>query len=351
MATIETATAEDRRTTSAAAGRRRRDRRRVPVALLVAALVVLAGEVTTRAVASRLDPPLRWQNWETQNKVDRIDALGARGGASVVFVGSSMVNAAIDPDAFGRVAHRDRPAFNAAINGADARLVEPWLLDVVVPRLRPETVVIGVSSRDLNDQASHRQFDLFRTSDAGRWVMHHRALPDRIERAAERWSYLVRYRGDLRRPRRLAGHHDPLREVAHVGSLGQLRALDIYATASYAVTPHFVREARADALHDYSIGGAQLAALRRTVAGLRARGVRVVLLEMPVTADAIALHPRGAADYARFTTRLRGVADATGARLVDLTKTFDSTRLFFDPFHLNGSGRAVFTAAIADRVR
>jgi hypothetical protein len=307
--------------------------------------------MATRAVASRLDPPLRWQNWETQNKADRIDTLAARGGASVVFVGSSMVNAAVDPDAFGRAAHRDRPAFNAAINGADARLVEPWLLDVVVPRLAPETVVIGVSSRDLNDHASHRQFDLFRTSDEGRWAMHHRSPPDRLERAAERWSYLVRYRDDLRRPRRLAGHRDPLRAVADIGVLGQLHALDIYAHADYAVTPHFVREARSDALHDYSIGGEEVAALRRTVTGLRARGVRVVLLEMPVTEDAIALHPHGAADYARFTARLRDVAGVTEAQLVDLTSTFGSTRFFFDPFHLNGSGRAAFTAALADRLR
>lgn len=351
MATVDTATAEARRVTGAAAGRRLRHRRRVPVALVVALLVVLAGEVTTRAVASRLDPPLRWQNWETQNKVDRIDALAARGGASVVFVGSSMVNAAVDPDAFDRVEPRDRPSFNAAINGADARLVEPWLLDVVVPRLRPQTVVIGVSSRDLNDHASHRQFDLFRTSDEGRWVMRHRSLPDRLERAAERWSYLVRYRDDLRRPRRIAGQHDPLREVARIGPLGQLRALDIYAHADYAVTPRFVREARSDALRDYSIGGAQTAALRRTVTGLRARGVRVVLLEMPVTQDAIALHPRGAADYERFTTRLREVAGATGAEIVDLTGAFGSTRFFFDPFHLNGSGRAAFTVALGTRLR
>lgn len=349
MTTIETPTADDVPVTGRVSSRAR-SRRRAPIAVIVALVVLLAGEGATRAIASRLDPPLRWQNWETQNKVDRIDALAARGGASVVFVGSSMVNAAVDPAAFDRAAPRARPAFNAAVNGADARLVEPWLLDVVVPRLRPDVVVIGLSSRDLNDHAAHRQFDLFRASDEGQWVTGRRSIADRLERSAERWSFLVRYRDDLRRPRRLAGHHDPLRDVADVGPLGQLRALDIYEKATYAVTPHFVAEARADALHDYSIGGSQQAALRRTVSQLRARGVRVVLVEMPITADAIALHPRGATDYAAFHARLRGLAAATGVPLVDPGADFASTRWFFDPFHLNGTGRAAFTAALAHQL-
>jgi lysophospholipase L1-like esterase len=327
-----------------------RRRHQFPVALLVAVLVVVAGEGAVRAFASRLDPPLRWQNWEAQNKVARMDDLAARGGASVVFMGSSTVNAAADPLQFARLRPSSRPPFNAALNGADARLDERWLLDVVVPRLRPDVVVLGISSRDLNDNASHRQLRLYLASAAGRRAMGLESLTDRFERRAEELSYLVRYRTTLRRPSQVWRGGDRFRDAARVAPLGQLFALRIYANAPYTITSSFRAVARRDSLHRFAVGGEQTAALRRVVARLRAQGVDVVLVTMPITVDGIALHPEGPQDYERFrTVRDRLVAE-TGVRSLDLTPEFPSTKGFFDPFHLNGAGRARFTEALASRL-
>src|SRR5437879_5105086 len=101
-------------------------------------LAFAAAEIALRLTSSKLRPLTEWRSWEMQHKVAAMDEVAREGGASVVAIGSSMINAAVDPDRLSLQLRRSRPAFNAGLNGAGIRLLELWTLKVVVPTLRPD---------------------------------------------------------------------------------------------------------------------------------------------------------------------------------------------------------------------
>lgn len=326
--------------------------RRLPLSLLIAAAALVVAELGVRAASGSLPQPLRWQDWEAQNKVTAMEALSARGGASVAFVGSSMMNAAIDPVAFASGARLDRPAFDAALNGADVRTLEAWTLGVVVPLLRPRVVVIGLSSRELNDRGRNQQqqYDLFLRSPDGRRAAGEEGPADTVRRWAERASYLIRYRTVLRRPfdGSPGGGSAP---GAEVDAFGTLRGIVRFAAPRYIVGADFRRRTTDQVLNDFSIGGVQSAALARLLNGLERRGITPVVVTMPVSADAIAMHPRGAPDYQRALTALRDFLRARSVHTIDLADAFPGTTLFSDPFHLTARGRQRFTDLVATDAR
>jgi len=88
--------------------------KRTPVPIVVLVVLVLVSELGLRAIAGHLQPPIVWANREVQHKVAAMDALRGSGGASVVFVGSSMTNAAASPQLATRLLKTARPAFNAS---------------------------------------------------------------------------------------------------------------------------------------------------------------------------------------------------------------------------------------------
>jgi hypothetical protein len=213
--------------------------------------------------------------------------------------------------------------------------------------------VIGISSRELNDGgiASAHAFDAVRHSPAGRRVAADRSIRERLYAYAETASALVRYRDALRNPSKLF-REDVQEQRAAVGALGELRALRIFADANYAVTARFRDDVVPRSLENFRLGGETAGALRHLVDTLIAGDIRVVLVEMPITKDAIDFHPKGAADYRSFADALARFAAArprvTFLRAID---SFPATDDYFDPFHLNGRGMTRFTRLLADALR
>jgi hypothetical protein len=231
--------------------------------------------------------------------------------------------------------------------------MERWTMEVVVPRLRPSVVVIGLSSRELNDRGldAADAYDLVVGSRGFRNATGDGTIADRLEDRLAGWSYLVRYRTILREPSRWSGRKGSP-PGARVNELGVLRALRIFDNATYATRPRFLRATAARSLNDFTIGGREIAALGRLVNRLTARGIRVVLLEMPITDDEIKLHPNGAADYARFEAALaRFVAAHPAVRYLDMRARFPGTADFRDPHHLNGRGKGRFTQLLASIIK
>ena len=176
--------------------------RRWRVAVL-AILVVLVGlEAGARALDERLPEPLVWHSFETQRKVEQIDALAAAEGVDVAFVGTSMVNAAVIPSVFEEAAGGDVSAYNAGLSSGIPRLIEQWTLHLVVPRLDPELVVIGVSSLDMTDAGVARTafLDAFLDSDGGRELLDDESPLDRADRWLREHSALWEHRAELRDP-------------------------------------------------------------------------------------------------------------------------------------------------------
>jgi hypothetical protein len=314
------------------------------------ALAVIA-ETTVRVVAPHLATPNLWNNWEATNKVKAMDALGPRGGASVVLVGSSMMNAAGDPAALSRLIGAKRPVFNAALAGMTARLLNFWTLRVVVPRLHPRMVVIGVSSRELNDLAKAGDFEAIRSSFEGRRLTNGLPPTQRVLTLGERYSYTVRYRSLLRTPSQWFTS-EAERPLFQVGPLGQSARSISKLDRPYGVFEQRVRGSeRVPAFNPYAVGGREITALRDLATSLAKADIRVLIVEMPVSPDLAGFHQHGADDYRRFEQAVAATAADEGLPLLNMSPSFPDRTTFVDTQHVNRIGRERFTRLLFDYLR
>lgn len=324
-----------------------RRRLRFPISLLVAFLALGSSELAVRAAADRLREPLLWPNWEVQNKIERMDELSRRGGASVVFIGSSMVNAGADPTLITQLLDLRRPAFNAALNGSHTRSNDLWARELVVPRLSPKVVVVGFNSEAFNEHGLQQKSfyqKLVRSPLGGELGQGN--LLDRVEGWLTSRSYLVRYRFLLRRPRDAVNKAGDRKAAIRIDRLGVLGAMKPFHERAYQPLPD--RQAWDRVFLDYMPGGEQLAALDRLIRDLTERGIKVVIVRMPVTADATALHPHGRADQESFSRVLDEFVSSHRVTYFDAESAIGkSTSLFVDPFHLNTEGSRRFSIELS----
>jgi hypothetical protein len=334
-------------------GARRRIRNAIPLVLV---LVVLA-ELFVRALAPRIEDPLLWPDWEAQNKVAAMDKLASsRGGASVVFVGSSMVNAGVNPDLATKLLGLKRPAFNAALNGSDMRTTAIWTRHVVVPRLHPKIVVVGFNSGELNDhwQTPDSLYTKMLQSPLGRRAAGAGAggVFARIDGWLIDHSYLVRYRSVLRNPWEAAFGQNKAQITQAVDHVGRLNAIVKFQQRPYA--PGLSRQLGIwdTVFRNYRPGGKQFAALDGMVRDLTAQGIKVVLVRMPVTKDVIPLHPKGQADRERFGAVLAAFVASHRVTFLNAEATIGgSTSLFVDPLHLNLDGAKRVTTFVIETLK
>lgn len=314
--------------------------------------MVLLLEAAVRLVAPRLPEPLVWNDREVQNKVARIDALSRRTAASAVFAGSSSMNAAADAELTTNLIGGNAPAFNAALNGSDLRSIGFWLSNVVGPRLHPRVVVVGTTSLEWNDNGI-TQADFYRKlirSDGARELTGRLGRVGRLEAWLEDYSYLARYRTELRRPTHVL-NGDPRDKSAAVDELGTLRAIRAFQTRPYGVPAEFRRRTEQESFHDYAIGGVQQNTLSRLSSALRRMDATLVVVKMPVTSDVFALHPRGKRDYKSYERALERFAESHDVVFVDAASHISDPKFFVDPVHLNAAGTARFTRLLVPTLR
>ena len=331
--------------------------------LLAAALLA---ELAVRRAAPRVCDLLQWRDWECQQKVAAIDALAARGGASIVMIGSSPTNAAFDSHRFTQMNRLERPAFNAALNAASLRTLELWARDVVLPRLRPDVLILGLNSSELSDHnlVGERGYRQFVESRGWRALHPEASIGRRWLLWAEDRSFLVRYRHFFREPggwgmraplrvRLARSMRDPKRlfrksrgRQVEVTPLGMLHALSVFRGVPYGHTERVLGTWKRIVV-DYEVGGHELAALARLADATRDAGVSFVMVLMPVTQDWIDIHPHGREDFDRFRRVLDTFARDHGVPLIDLMPTIPSRDGYADAVHRNDEGRRAFTEMLS----
>jgi hypothetical protein len=128
--------------------------------------------------------------------------LSSEGGVDVVFLGSSMVDVGIDPETFVENSDWAEVAYNAALSSASLGLIEVWANEVVFPLLQPRVVVIGISSRELNDNglAQQQSHDRYMESIGRAEYLGELSIKQGLELAAEDVSALYRLRKLIRVP-------------------------------------------------------------------------------------------------------------------------------------------------------
>lgn len=329
------------------AGRVRRRGAGVP--LVVAVLVLLLAELTVRVAHTHLAVPSAWPSPELQKKYDQIVARESKHQPNdVVLVGDSMMDAAGDPEA---LVADGAPAsiYNASVAGETLPTIAQWTEKVVVPRLHPKVVVVGFSSNELNPASLAPATGIF-AYDHSRAVRAAEGRGDIVDRAdafLRQWSYLYRYRNDLRHP--LGQPAAPVFDPALTASGEDLAFFDQHYLEG---SPLHVRQVIAGtiaALHGFRIGPQNATILADLFMSLRKHGITVVFVIMPVTSDLVGFHPHGAADYHNAVTAFTAIADDTGAQ-VSVPGIWPTTD-FADPVHLNGVGTALFSRYLAPLLR
>lgn len=329
-------------------------RRRILLVAAAAIVVVLLAEAGARGLAPYLTEPQRYGDDATAVKVAQMEARGDA-CTDVVLAGNSMGRDAFDPSAFQAADPGRRRAYNASLDAASPELLERWVTNEAVTRLRPTTVVLTLASLDVNRSgpATRAALDAYEGAEQTR--------PDLIGRlgvAAGSISDLVAYRTALRDPaeleeavERLRAGEPALRPSVEgidrvLGADGQglsRRALQ------YRGEPGAKLFTREQLLKGWSLDEGQVDAAKVLIGDLRAEGIDVVLVVLPVTDDYIAQHPNGVADFDAFLGAADGIARDTGVPLIDLHDAAPVER-FADTHHLNGDGTAWFSAELAARL-
>jgi len=308
--------------------------------IIVIAVLVLT-ELVARVLSGGLPNP-DWNFTQTDRKVGEMEAMAAAGQtADVVLIGNSSVNAAFVTDDL-EARSGLGTFFNAGLDGSSMRQTEDWTLNVVVPLIAPETVVIGLTSRDLNDASSSNAevFDKYLNSRGRARFLGEETTGQQVQRALSGVSALVRISPFLRDPASLVTQYNP-----NGPDTGEF----VLPGEEYNPRPLDVTRTRERALNDYTLGGVELEALTRLVEQLKAQGIEVVVVEMPYVAeDYLDMHPDGVADYEAYRRLVATFTAGNDLPYIDLTDYPWTTNEFYDFLHVNSSGIAIVNAMLAD---
>ncbi len=319
---------------------------RITRAVVIAAVTFLVLEAGVRAIDSALPEINAWREPIVAAKVKQMDALGANGPIDVVLAGSSQMLFAGDP-AMLKSLQVPWNAYNAALWGAPPVVNEHWLTEVVLPRLRPKTVVMGVSPLDFIEPVADAAQTYFKSSAVREdWL-------GGVERRVSKVSALVRHRRDLRSPkavydavvRRMRGQPGPSVPAAGIDASGRLPCCD-----GLTFDPEVVDIATRQLLEQvdrdgWELSDNQLAAFKRTVTTLTARGAEVLVVDMAISSPLMDV--LGKRRYTAYQTLLRREAQTLRVPLLDMAGGLDRTTFFFDYDHVNRAGANVFNTVVA----
>jgi hypothetical protein len=170
----------------------------------VGVVALLLGEAWVRLVSEQLPTVRAGDAAEMVLKAKQIDTLAAQSrDVDVVFFGTSMMDSAVNPDVYMDSSRNTSRVYNAGVVGAPSATQVRWANEIVLDRLHPKTIVLGIHPLDLlltdvlNLNIQPAQADVI----FGRVL---RETEPGIGGDLQRWFYdhseLVRQRGSLRRP-------------------------------------------------------------------------------------------------------------------------------------------------------
>jgi hypothetical protein len=314
----------------------------------------------------------RWRAYSPDDYREKRHLVG-RAAPDLLLVGGSPVSEGLDPSAFDGLVWRgtafERP-FNYGLPGGTT--TEFWHALKNGVRRPPRLLVYGITASDLNDrrQEPHGAYALMTGADLADWC---RDRPRSAEWAARQFAQgklsrswqLFRYRNAVRlwaadaaerlwpgsfpetaaEARRNLAFSEALRRPgAFARAPGFLHGRYDVKKATGAELPPF------DFFNRYRIDGGHLGCLHRLLDWSAGRGVEVVLVDMPVTAD---LEEKWyAAEFAQYRDKLAEIERARSLTVIRATR--EAVGLtdahFADQIHLNADGSARLSAWLRDRL-
>ena len=309
---------------------------------ILGVIVVLAGaELAARLIEQDVPEAITWYDASAQLRVDMLGELEA--DPQVAFAGTSMAWQAFVPDEFTAVDAQSRTAFNLGLAGAVPVVTEQWLATGPVNELEPDVLLWGVSSLDFS--SSYGEVPLEAWDDS---VQAREDFFGEVDRFFRDRLAIFRVREHLRNPDEAWGPAADARQqsiidaAAITGTFGERRDFEVGSTE----TEELILQSR---LADLELDNADLQAVLRTVEAYEARGVEVVLVELPVSPKFIELHADGFSGYLTAKQAINEVAEAAGVSLLDISAGYTDED-FVDANHLNEEAARRFTRELSSQL-
>ena len=310
--------------------------------VVVAVAILLLGELGARALSDRLPEPLTWYHPVAQVKVEQMDALRAAGTSTdVVFAGTSQMAIGADPVRFTQLVATHPSTYNAALLAGYPAANRRFVLEEIVPRLHPRTIVYGVSSEDLQ-AGPEAPYDQALATEPG--------VLGSVDRWASSHSELIRHRHDLRDPTVLSyaltiGNGGGELEHYRSSVIGPAGSWN-FPSATRCQPVGGVQPVRPDTPATFTPDADRGGNVWATIDALRAQGIEVVLAVMPFADCYVDWFNRGASDAAGRAAIAEG-GRQRGLRVIDVAAEVHQDDLFGDPGHLNAAGRQRYTELLA----
>jgi hypothetical protein len=278
------------------------------------AVTLVAAEGLVRTLDDRLPTGTQWPTVETDVKFHRLSEVPE---ADVVFLGSSITEAAIDPSAFVQESSAES-AFNSGLPFSTPFSNEWWLKEVVLEIVEPDLVVIGLTPWSGGSGAS------------GDGLLQ--GLRSAPTNSGRNWSALLEKAGllsewDARATEDLT--RDFITEFGHQTGYYD-RSIDDAAPLDLPLGPSVMPEDEADAVG-------------RMIERLREGGIQAIVLIEP------GRYPGddGSIDYDRYIDSLLSHQAEWGVPVVDTFHMTWDRDWFADLAHFNRRGTEEFTSYIS----
>lgn len=312
-------------------------------------LVVVAAELTARALAPRLPEP---QRWDTPFSHAKAEEAAAAGPVDIVVLGSSIANASIDVPLLVESIPWAEDGYNVALPSTTPRQWELWMRDVVLPDLCPQLLLIAIGVRDVNDAnpGVDNRLRAYTSSSGRRALYDELSVAEQVDRWASGLSTFVALRERLREP---ANVYRYLRD----GSAPGWPSIELSATGrylgfddrAYADNPERDDGLRRGALSDFTVGPGEFGALARIIEQTRAQGTAVALVDMPAMRTPLtAILDDAERDVADYEDRVASLVADTGVPLLQYPDLVDDPSLFADLYHMQLEGTLTISARLGE---
>jgi hypothetical protein len=289
---------------------------------LITALLI--GETAMRVVETAVPPPSRWPSAETQIKDGQLAKLARE--VEVVFIGSSVTEAAVDPELLNALAGTET-VYNAALPFSSPLSDEVWLAGVVLDHIDPSIVVMGVPA-----WPAHGNVD----SDPLRRAIQHAIAPAPMDWFSRKLA-LIGNKGVL-------SDWDE-RSVRHGLSTSESWTDFGHQTGYYDRAPQSLI-GRFPPFGDPQMSPDNVHAFTETVTTLQRADIEVVLMIEPGQFPGEVSD----ADIDLYLTSIRELGRELGVQVWDTyTRGWDPD-FYVDEAHFNRKGTVAFTTYLADLV-